>query len=136
MKKRYHLIFILIAGLFCQVCTYRNIEEHYPATVCKEELSDTVSFSKDIQPILAQNCSKAGCHSGPNPEGNFNLEASIAYNQLTEAGSGYVDTITPKYSVVYSALVSKSEPMPPTGRLKQCEIDLIEKWMDQGAENN
>jgi hypothetical protein len=136
VRGKKNWLLVLVAGLFCQVCTYRNLEEIRPEIRCNEDLPDTVSFSRDIQPILAQNCSKAGCHSGIQPKGNFNLEASVAYNQLLESGSGYVDTITPKYSVVYSSLVSKSEPMPPTGKLSQCDIDLIEKWMEQDAKNN
>lgn len=124
---------IVAVALCCQVCTYRNKEDIRPQE-CTE--IDTVSFSKHIQPILTNNCSLAGCHRGQNPEGNFNLEASVAYGQLTKPGSGYVDTINPRISVVYSSLVSKSEPMPPTGRLDQCSIDLIEKWMKQGAKNN
>ncbi len=130
---RYALLLILL-GIICQVCTYRNLEDIRPS--CSETIVDTVSFSRDIQPILTANCSRSGCHSGNDPEADFNLEASVAYAQLLEPGSGYVDTINPKISVVYSALVSRSQPMPPTGRLDQCSIDLIEKWMKQKAKNN
>lgn len=136
MKGKKQIVIVLLVGLFCQVCTYRNKESIVPQKDCTDIAPDTVSFSHNIQPILAKNCSKSGCHSGTQPKGNFNLEASVAYDQLLEPGSGYVDTITPKYSVVYSSLVSTSEPMPPSGKLSQCDIDLIEKWMAQGAKNN
>ncbi|HVD97403.1 MAG TPA: hypothetical protein VNB90_04300 [Cytophagaceae bacterium] len=127
---------LLVIALCCQHCTYRNVEDIHPNNVCTQTLPDTVSFSRDIQPILTNNCSLSGCHSGNNPEGNFNLEAGKSYAELMQHGSGYVDTINPRYSVVYSELVSQSNPMPPMGRLDQCSIDLIEKWMKQKAKNN
>jgi hypothetical protein len=135
--KRIYIVFLFIAaGLICQTCSYNNLEDIQLNAVCDEELPKVVSFKNDIQPILQENCSTSGCHSGSDPAGDFNLEASMAYAQLLEAGSGYVDTINPKYSVVYSSLLSTSNPMPPSGHLDKCSIDLIEKWMLQKAKNN
>ncbi len=136
MITKKNILLIVVTVLFCQVCTYRNMEDIRPDKGCEQVLVDTVSFTRDIQPILTQNCAVSGCHSGNDPRSNFNLDASVAYAQLMEQGSGYVDTINPKISVVYSSLVSKSQPMPPSGRLNQCSIDLIEKWMQQNAKNN
>ncbi len=136
MKAKRNILLLFVLVLFCQVCTYRNMEDIRPAKGCEPIPGDTVSFNRDIQPILTQHCAVSGCHSGNDPESNFNLEASVAYAQLLEHGSGYVDTINPKNSVVYSALVSKSQPMPPSGRLNQCNIEMIEKWMQQNAKNN
>jgi hypothetical protein len=115
---------------------YRHEEGMTPAVDCSKVIPDTVSFSKNVQPILTNNCAITNCHSGPSPEGKLNLEAANAYSQLMKKGSGYVDTINPQISVLQSYLQSKSNPMPPTGNLDECSIELISQWMKQKAKNN
>lgn len=99
-------------------------------------LPQQVSFSKDVLPILVNECAITGCHTGRTPEGNLNLDADKAYSSLSNKRSGYIDTLTPKYSVLYGTLISTSDPMPPTGKLDQCKLDMIERWMAQKAKNN
>lgn len=115
-------------------CRNNKMVNATPELVCTTPVE--VSFNKDVLPILVNNCATSGCHSGQKPEGNFNLEASIAYKTLSKRGSGYIDTITPRYSVLYGAMVSESDPMPPTGKLDKCKLEVIEKWMQQKAKNN
>jgi hypothetical protein len=31
---------------------------------------------------------------------------------------------------------SVNNPMPPNGALEKCKLDLILKWIEQGAQNN
>lgn len=112
-------------------CTYEKAELKVD---CKTPV--TVSFNNDIIPIFNQHCNTAGCHSGSNPEGGLNLEPAMAYSQLLSNGSGYVDTVTPKYSVLHAYMNSTSDPMPPTGKLDKCTVDLIYKWIEQKAKNN
>jgi hypothetical protein len=97
---------------------------------------DSVSFSTDIVPLFNTYCNISGCHSGSSPEGNFNLESSIAYMELMKPGTGYIDTVTPGFSVLYTQLISVSQPMPPTGKLDDCRIEMVLKWIEQGAKNN
>ena len=134
MKNFIRILFPVSILFFA--CSY-NKGELKPASVCAP-LVKPVSFSADIVPILTQNCALSGCHSGSSPESNLNLEASKAYAALLKKGSGYVDTINPTSSVIYSSLVSVSSPMPPDGqrKLDACELKLIETWMKQGAKNN
>ncbi len=134
------IIGILILS-YCSSCRYDKYEVPVPEeikdeTLCSSPMPDSVSFSKNIIPILKSNCSTTNCHSGNFPEGNLNLESGVAYARLSKKGSGYIDTINPKNSVLYSSLVSQSNPMPPTGRLDDCSVKLIYKWMQQKAKNN
>ncbi len=96
----------------------------------------TVSFSRDIIPLFEANCSKAGCHTGPAPAAYLNLDANVAYNKLMKRGSGYIDTVTPNFSLLYSQMISTSNPMPPAGRLDDCKTLLILKWISQKAKDN
>ena len=132
---RLSLVFFFIS-IYINGCTYKNENLANPLPDCSGFLPDTVSFSKNIVPLFTANCAISGCHSGSSPTGNLNLQSSSAYGQLNTAGTGYIDTINPTYSVLYSMLVSTSTPMPPSGSIGTCNIQLIQKWMKQGAKNN
>jgi hypothetical protein len=112
---------------------------HTPKVVekdCNMANPDTVLYSKNIQTLFTANCSLSGCHSGSSPQGGLNLETGLSYPELLKKGSGYVDTLNPERSVLYSSLVSTTQPMPPMGNLDKCDIELIKKWMLQKAKNN
>jgi len=126
------LLLILIGSITFFSCTYRklNIEP------CEGIIPDTVSFNADILPVFRSYCSTSGCHSGSQPEGNLNLEDSVAYSQLHTPGRGYINTTKPEISVLYTQMISTTQPMPPTGNLDDCRINLVLKWIEQGAINN
>ena len=105
-----------------------------PVQVCNTP--ETVSFSKDLIPLFNQNCNTAGCHSGNAPAAGLNLEPATAYSQLLKKSAGYVDTVHPQFSILYSQMSSASTPMPPTGNLDQCKLDIVMKWIQQKAKNN
>jgi hypothetical protein len=118
----------------CCSCSYDHESAIPQGKTCS--FPDTVSFSKHIQPIFNASCNIAGCHSGNQPSGNLNLEPAIAYSQLMRPGKGYIDTITPQYSLVYAQMNSVSNPMPQSGKLDQCTVDLVLRWVQQKAKNN
>ena len=97
---------------------------------------DSVSFANDLIPLFNKHCNGSGCHAGTNPGGNLSLDSAAAYNQLMNPASGYVDTINPSYSVLYAEMNSESNPMPPTGKLDKCSLELVLKWIKQKAKNN
>lgn len=125
-------ILVLIAIVSFQSCTYDVLEKE----PCTDVIPDSVSFSANILPLFRANCSLSGCHSGSIPAGSLNLEDSQAYTQLTQSGTDYINTATPKISLLYMQMTSVTEPMPPTGPLDECRINLVLKWIEQGAKNN
>ena len=136
MNKHYRSCLLLTGVLLLSyACTYNKGETVNP--VCADVI-EHVSFAADIQPILTTNCATSGCHSGNTPEGNLNLEAGKSYAALSKPGKGYIDIDNPKYSVLYSSLVSTSSPMPPLGQqpLSTCDLKRIEVWMKEGALDN
>lgn len=112
-------------------CTYEKAQLNISCDIPQQ-----VSFSNDIIPVFNQHCNTAGCHSGASPTAGLNLDPATAYTQLMHPGSGYIDTITPKYSVLHASMNDASNPMPPTGKLDKCTLDLIYKWIEQKAKNN
>jgi hypothetical protein len=93
-----------------------------------------VSFALQVAPLLSKNCN--GCHiGGGNIRGNFNLGTFAA--MLAGGDSG--DAIE-KGNGAESLLVKRlrgedGDLMPSGGRppLKEEEIQLISKWIDEGA---
>lgn len=124
------LLYLFILSIGTGACTY----EHLDSTACS--LPDTVSFQRDIQPIFASHCDDIVCHAGSRPAGNLNLEPTEAYRELHRPGSGYLDTLQPRISLLYAQMISVSTPMPPSGNLDDCTTDLVLKWIEQKARNN
>jgi hypothetical protein len=96
-------------------------------------ITTTVTFAKDIQPILTKSCAVSGCHSGAVAP---NLSAATAYNAL-ENGN-LINTSTPKSSDVYLWLTGKKAiPMPAGAPNNPSNINaLMLAWITQGAKNN
>lgn len=120
---------VLLSFSFLFSCNKAKVEE-----VCQTPMS--VSFKQDLQPIFNTNCATSGCHSGTKAAGGLNLEASVAYVNLMDTKSGYIDTLDPKAGLLYTSMTSVTNPMPPNGKLGKCTTDLILKWIEQKAKNN
>ena len=128
MSVRLVLMLLLVLG------TSFHCEKKKEPTATECQVVENVSFQKDIVPIFEAHC--VSCHSGANASGNLNLESSVAYQNLSDPKSGYLDTIIPSFSLLYASMVSTSNPMPPNGKLDKCATDLILKWIQQKAKNN
>ncbi|MEY4937494.1 MAG: hypothetical protein RIS64_3853 [Bacteroidota bacterium] len=128
MNKILKISFIHIYLIFNFSCKHEKIGPMDAPSI--------VSFSREIQPILNQHCNTVGCHFGTQAAGRLNLESSVAYAQLMKSGKGYIDTLMPTQSVLYSAMNSTSNPMPPKGKLEDATLALILKWIAQKASNN
>ncbi len=133
MMKALALYFILFT-LIIMSCT-KEVGKQPPAPVI-DCVPSTVSFSQNVIPLFNAHCNTSGCHSGSFPAGNLNLEASSAYAQLHQSGKGYIDTITPNFSLLYAQMISVTQPMPPTGKLEDCKTGIILRWIQQKAKNN
>jgi hypothetical protein len=84
-----------------------------------------VSYSKQILPILQDNC--YSCHQGSNPPSGIDLsdfsilQTHVKNGDLTSAVT-HTGTVTP---------MPYGLPMLPS-----CEVNTIVAWVDQGALNN
>ncbi len=101
-----------------------------------------VSFSKDVQPILNDNCLK--CHveggagfvkNGLNMTSYENLMKGTNFGPVIEPGSSISSTLVR----LISGNADPSLKMPHgSGNkpLSEGEINTIKAWIDQGAKNN
>ena len=109
---------------------------------------DSVSFARDVFPIIKQHC--LPCHA----EDNYNpSELSLDSYKLLKEGGRHGKTVVPG-NATESNLVLKLRPDPSFGDrmpldmrkkkgkkatvapLDEEEIRTIEAWIDQGAKNN
>ena len=127
MKRIPTLIF---SGLFLMALTgcYKDITS--PGQDPNAPPQD-VSFSGDLQPIFSANCTSSGCHD-EKPGHNPSLVPGKSYNAIISGG--YVNTAVPNSSALYTEV--KSGSMPPSGALKQADMQKILDWIRNGAPNN
>jgi len=94
-----------------------------------------LDYHRDIAPILRDYC--AGCHNEGDYEGEFSVETFAALN---EGGETEDKTILvagkPAHSFLLETLLDEAKPaMPPKKepQLSAAEIDLIARWIREGA---
>ncbi len=134
-------LFILISALILLVaCSEEKSSPTAPN-------STAISFANDVQPIFNNNC--IGCHApgGPAPAQLLNLSAGVSFANLVNKPSAQdstwllVDPTDDSKSLLYhklkgTATVGPNAVMPPAGPLANDVVDIIEQWLNEGAQNN
>lgn len=102
-----------------------------------QEKSETVSFAEDVRPILATHC--FGCHQGAIDRGGYVM---TEFESLLAGGDSEDAAIVPgkpdasRIIEVVTAHEGVAE-MPPEGEpLSNEEVELLAKWIEQGAVND
>ena len=105
-------------------CFYDNEEKLYPVISTSCDLTN-VTFSGTIKPILQASC--YSCHSNGGEGGGVKLE-NYADVKTTASSGKLLGTV--KH-------LSGFQAMPQGGgKLPDCEINQLQKWIDNGALNN
>ena len=89
---------------------------------------ETVSFGLHVAPILIENCGQ--CHINNNPRGNLNM---ASFRNLLSGGDSGPPIVPGRSgeSLLFQRI--KAGEMPPTGKLDAKLIDIVGKWIDEGA---
>lgn len=95
---------------------------------------DSISFSKEVQPIFNSYC--VTCHDASHPK--LNLQSCCSYYQLWISGfsAPYINTSVPQSSLLYQHISGQLSIMPPMGAIPDIEKNTILKWIEQKAKNN
>lgn len=116
MKK---IFFLIVIALTLQSCYNDSEEAVYGVVDC--DVTD-VTFTTDVSPIINSSCATTGCHvSGGSGPGNF--------NDFNDLSSKIADG-----SFQNRVLVQMT--MPPSVPLQDCELDILQAWIDNGAPND
>lgn len=115
---------LAIFMLMLSSCYYDKKEKLYApqagGTVCD---TSSVTYSGTIQPILTASC--IGCHSAGNTSGGYALDTHAGVSAASGRLLGAI-----KHSTGFSAMPQNA------GKLGDCQIAQIEKWLNSGAPNN
>lgn len=110
-------------------CYYDNMQELNPASVLTCTVPVNVSFTNDIKPVLNSGCgtTNSGCHNSPTATNN--MTGLNSYTDVVAAANGnLMDAVNHTGSV---------SAMPKDGgKLDNCSISILQKWIDQGMLNN
>lgn len=98
----------------------------------------SISFNRDIRPILAENC--MSCH-GPDPgsrKAGLRLDTEAGLFEKRKEDPAAVVRGKAAESELFKRLISQDpdEVMPPPDshkKLKPAEIELLKRWIDSGA---
>jgi hypothetical protein len=117
MVRRTTSILFLSILLTAVGCYYDVEAELYGDAVCS--VPDVVLHSDHIAPIIAGKCAIGSCHvsSGTAPG---ELETSQGLSEMVDNGT-FVDRVLDR------------KDMPKSGPLSACELQIIQKWLDQGG---
>lgn len=100
-------------------------------------LHSPVSFQRDIWPVLQANCQ--GCHQPAKPQGDYVMTSFELLVAGGESGSPAIveGKSAESYLVEQIALVDGEAKMPKDRPpLHESEVELIRRWIDQGALND
>ena len=108
-------------------------------------VADEVSFDRDVMPILTRQC--VMCHLPGAALGGLSLypdaRASLVGVASTQSPLKLVEPDAPERSYLYVKMIGtqseaggSGQVMPPSGALAAAEIELVRRWIEQGATGN
>ena len=95
---------------------------------------DPISYYKQVRPILQANCQ--GCHQPAKPQGGYVMTTFARLIAAGEGGKAAIVAGKPAESVLMTQITPKDgKAEMPKGKapLNAIEIELIRKWIEQGA---
>jgi WD40 repeat protein len=92
--------------------------------------AQNVSFSKDIVPILKDQC--VSCHNTTQPAGGLAVNSFALLTKGGKGGKSFAAKSADSRLVKYLEGILQPK-MPIGGSLTRQQIDLVKRWVDQGA---
>ena len=94
-----------------------------------------IDFTRDIRPILENNCLR--CHGPEKPRNQFRLDNRASALKGGDEGADILPGNSAKSPLIhYVAYLVEDEEMPPIGKdgqLTAQQVSLLRAWIDQGA---
>ncbi|MBS1722156.1 MAG: hypothetical protein JSS66_04010 [Armatimonadetes bacterium] len=102
-----------------------------PATA-RNPVKARVSFQSQVKPIFASKC--IGCHSKSSPGGGLALDSTAGIKKGGDSGKLYVAGKSSQSLITKRLKGEGGERMPYGGAaLPAAQINLVKKWIDEGA---
>jgi hypothetical protein len=121
MKKTgFTLVLAALTGLLLKSCTKDKVSVPVVTAV-----TDTISYSQKVQPLIEQNCSTTGCHDAGTAQNGYNLSNYTGIRDNAE------DMLNAMRGQNGFALMPPGGPMLPDSSILQ-----FEAWIAQGKLDN
>ncbi len=101
-----------------------------PAAICS---ADSVYFTNTILPLITSNCASSGCHDAVTHQKNVYLYNYSGILAVVKPGNASNSKLI---KVLTETDATKRMPPPPAASLTSTQIADIQKWINQGANNN
>lgn len=88
-------------------------------------------FEKQIRPLLIEHCAK--CHGPKKQEGGLNLSTRALLIQGGDSGPALVPGKAAETRIIHAVEYGGELKMPPSGKLSADKIELLRRWVEQGA---
>lgn len=108
--------------------------------IAELQRAESVSFAKDILPVLRQNC--LACHNASKAESELALDTVAAMLKGGAGGSVVVPEKSGESRLLAIAAGSEEPLMPPAenkvgaARLTSEQLGLLKRWIDEGAKSD
>jgi WD40 repeat protein len=123
------------AGIFLVLINWTVGQD---TTKKKDLVPDTISYYKDVRPIIQQHCQ--GCHQPAMAKGGYVMTAYADLFKKTDNDIAGIVAGNLKESEVYQQIVPQKgeKPAMPRGKepLSDREVTIVRKWIEQGAKDD
>src|SRR5258706_12075966 len=89
-----------------------------------------------VEPILVPYCGRGGCHSSETRARNMafdTIAGALAALRTNQRNQPMITVGMPQKSRLFTVLSDSQRIMPPDVPLPQADVDLIERWITDGA---
>lgn len=95
---------------------------------------DTVYFQQQVLPILISNCTSSNCHNSTDHEDGIDVTsyAAVMASGIVNAGQAWSSDLV---KAITETNPNDIMPPPSSGSLTNAQINLIKKWINQGAQD-
>ena len=105
-----------------------------PAPAQDKKANKPISFSKEVLPILTNYC--GNCHDPKMKKGGIDVSTYAAAAKGGKGGKLWAPG-NPAKSLLINEITGNKPKMPPKGTpVPKDEVEIISKWIMQGALNN
>ncbi len=128
MKNTCYLFIVSIFVIVFSTCKHEPVQiitGHLTDTSTQVVPNDSVCFNTQILPLITANCAQSGCHDAIKHEEGLRL---YTYNGIMSLGTANLVAQISKTS-------GKVMPPYPRPRMDTANINLIKRWINQGAKN-
>ena len=140
MKHYRNFFLILLVAVFSDACRHEPwLVPTDPGNPSLNESgcdADSVYFQNQVLPLLISNCTESGCHNSQDRQDGVSLES---FQSLISTVGHARSNDMHNNKMMRAILASNADdrmPPPPKPALSQEQIDLLKKWLAQGAVNN